>query len=142
MSAKEVPVADDRALIDAIHVDIHTTDNDKDREVTFTYLIHQPGVGPVSNALPVGGGEVWPDGDRGTYRIPLTKPFAFADRLRHALRVSYSSTDGDPNWVGRLSARAEIAGANLPVLGDTGNFEMGHLDGHPERRERDFQFNR
>jgi hypothetical protein len=129
--------------VEAIHVDIHTTRNDKDREVSFTYLIHQPGVGAISDPLTVGHGEVWPDGENNrTYRIKLKKPFPYADRLKYALRVTYSSSDGDPNWIGRLSARAEATGGQqFPVLGSTGDFEMGHLDGHPERKERDFQFN-
>ena len=130
----------------AIHLHVDTTDDDKDREIAFHYLIHRPGVGPISEESVQGAGEEWPDHPptHKDFRISLmaNKGFAYGDRLGYALRITYTSSHGDPKWEGHVSAKAEFDNGDVKdVLGDSGRFAMGHIDNHPERRLRDFQFN-
>jgi hypothetical protein len=134
-----------KALALLLHV--ATTDDDKDPEITFGFLIYQPGVGPISQELRVGGGETWPDHPptHKDFRIDLLpgRGFEMGDRLKYALRITYYSSHGDPKWEGHISAKVEFDNHEVvDLLADSGRFAMGHIGGHPERKLRDFQFNR
>jgi hypothetical protein len=129
----------------AIHVSMQTTTQDKDREIYFTFTVNEPDVGPVSKSKSYGRGDVWPNGTRKDFRLPILadKYVPRSRRLHHVLHVTYDSTSGDPDWWGRITAKAEYADGHLEdILSDTGPFQMGHYQGgNPERKDRDFQFN-
>ena len=58
------------------------------------------------------------------------KTFEPEDRRNYAVFVAYNNSKGeDRNWIGRLTAEAVLNdGSTMPVLSDTGDFEMGHHD--------------
>ncbi len=121
-----------------IKLRVHTTRDDKDREIGFTYIPHLSGVGAVGtfDAPP---GDVWRDRTEREFTIKMDKPFLWDDRLKHQLRVVYRSTNGDPRWIGYLSADAVLSdGRRLPLL-LTGEFDMGHRG---RNQTREFMFNR
>lgn len=135
--------------ITSVVIRVDTTDDDKDREITFTYQVHKPGVGAIGSVA-AGGGTVWPNPSTRTFTIPFEngRTFPEAERAQWALRVNYDSSNGDPRWIGKVSATATVsytdagrhpATRTIDVLADTGNFEMGHAGGH---QMRDFMFNR
>jgi len=131
-------------IVQAI-IGVKTTNNDKDREVHFVYTVHLDGVGARHDATHAyGAGEVWPDPSYREFTIKLDRPIPEADRQNYQLRVRYESSDGDPNWIGRVSVRGKTAdGREIPLLGETGDFEMGHHDDgkKTERVQREFKFN-
>ncbi len=132
--------------IKEVYLKVNTTNDDKDREVTFTYIVHLDGKGPRHNtALAVGGGEVWKDPSIRDFTIKLDQPFPEQDRMSYQLRVHYASSDGDPRWIGRVSARGLTSdGRTIDLLSETGDFEMGHHDDgkKTDHIQREFKFNR
>jgi hypothetical protein len=126
---------------------VDTNKNNKDREIMFNYSIHRISDGAKIAGIGAGGGEVWPRPSLRHFKIPIdtNNRFAYADRGGYRLHIQYECWSGDPNWIGRVRADAEVEGGEIiPILSETDDFEMGHHDDgkQRERINRDFDFNK
>jgi hypothetical protein len=69
--------------------------------------------------------------------------FEKSKSIGYRFHIRYSSSDGDPNWIGRIRVDGILNnGETVPLLTETDDFEMGHHHGHPERENRGFDINR
>jgi hypothetical protein len=129
----------------AVQVRVRTTDDDKDTEIFFEFLVHQPGVGPIGPSINVGSGDLWrdhPPDDR-TILVPISSGRGFTkdERLKYAIRMQYHSTHGYPGWIGHVSAKVQFDdGSLLDCLGETGQVAMGDKGHGPTQYLRDFPF--
>jgi hypothetical protein len=147
-SSVNIVNTDPPPTISEIRLDVGTTWDDKDKEITFTYSIERVSDGKTVGALSAGGGEEWPDPSEQKpqwrqFSIPIASAnqFPASERLGYRLHVHYSSSDGDPKWNGRFKAQAVVASTRVDVLEETSDFNFGHRDdGNPD--DRMFVFNK
>jgi len=136
----------DPPYVKEVVLTVKTTKNDKDREIQFTYTLHAPGVGAAADPLSVGRGQVWDDNTQRSFRIVLQPEKMFTSNRRDfQLRVQYDSSDGDPDWWGRVAISGTLAnGEPIDLLGEVPDFQMGHHDSGriTDRILREFPFDR
>ena len=129
-------------MIDSILVHVHTTKDDKDKEITFEFAILddlKPNDIKNLGSVRVGGGELWDNGDQRDIKVKLATPFPLPERRRLSLAHIYSSSHGNPGWEGRISAHAQLVSGDFRiVLRETGDFKLGE---HNNPTRRDFHFN-
>ncbi len=124
------------AQIEAILVTVHTTHDDKDREIEFEFQIvegnvDQPGH-KILGTVKEGEGVIWDNRTKREIRVPLAKPYAFKDRLKLSLVHKYHNKTGNQGWEGRSSAKAVLGGGRLElVLEETGDYKLGER-GNPK----------
>jgi hypothetical protein len=127
------------ALIQSVLVHIHTTEDDKDYELSWDMYVVLDGKW-IGRVLGFGAKTVWPNGDHRDVRLDFAWQYPFEERFRLSVLIIQQPFSFQPGWEGRVDARAILAGGTLePVLADTGNFKLGE-SGNPMWRE--FIFNR
>lgn len=123
--------------IASVIVHIHTTEDDKDKEISFQFDIRNGA--QVLGSITVGDGELWDNGDNREYSIPIT-PFPYANRASLTIWQIYHNTSGNQGWEGAIWASAVVTGAGVyEVRSSTGNFKLGE-SGNP--KDRSFNFDR
>jgi hypothetical protein len=125
--------------IKSIVIHVHTTGDDKDKEIEFTFYLVK-GNTSFGKEGPLGHGQVWPNKDKRDIRITLTNPIPYGSRMEYLIRHDYANNTGNHGWEGRITADAEfVGGGTSPVLADTGDYKLGEK-GNPKSRE--FKLNR
>lgn len=126
----------------AIHVNVESTHDDKDREIGFEFVIREGddegGKVIGQSAGDVGLGTIWDEEEVPT-RVAIT-PYPFKDRLKLTLWHYYHNpSGGNQGWEGKIRAFAETEGGqHTLVLGQSANYKLGE-SGNPHSAR--FKFN-